>query len=87
MKHKLSKNQLRKILKEALEHFKTDRIPLEKLEKYLTEKYGFTKEEAEDFWFKAFKLGIAKIGIDVTDDYKPYNVITLKNEEDYEIIG
>ena len=53
-------------MKEALEHFKTDRIPLEK--------YGFAKEEAEDFWFKAFKLGITKIGIDVTSDYKPYNI-------------
>ena len=83
----MDKERIRRILKEALEHFKTDRVPLEKLEEYLQEKYGFTREEAEDFWFEAYKSGVAKIGIDVTDDFKPYNVIMLKDEEDYEIIG
>lgn len=83
----MEEKQIEKILKEALKYYHTDALPLEKLEEYLMEKHGFTKEQAENFWFKALKSRIAEIAIDVTNHYKPYNVIMLKNEEKYEIIG
>ena len=83
----MKKEQIKKILKEALKHHHTDALPLEQLEKYLIEKHGYTKEQAENFWFEALKSGIAEIAIDVTDDYKTITVIMLKNEEKYEIIG
>jgi len=83
----MEEKQIEKILKEALKHHHTNALPLEKLEKYLIEKHGFTKEQAENFWLEALKSGIAEIAIDVTDDYKPYNVIMLKEENNYEILG
>ncbi|RLE73929.1 MAG: hypothetical protein DRZ80_05440, partial [Thermoprotei archaeon] len=58
----MKKEDMKRLLKDALEYYNADRIPLEKLEKYLVEKKGFTKEQAKNFWIEAYTSGIAEIG-------------------------
>ncbi|RLE90953.1 MAG: hypothetical protein DRJ46_03090 [Thermoprotei archaeon] len=84
----MKRKQAKKILKEALEYYNINQIPLEKLEKYLVEKKGFTKEQAKNFWIEAYTSGIAEIGAIATDDLsRLINVIRLKRKEEYEEIG
>jgi len=84
----MKKEDMKRLLKDALEYYNADRIPLEKLEKYLVEKKGFTKEQAKNFWIEAYTSGIAEIGAIATDDLsRLINVIRLKRKEEYEEIG
>ncbi len=82
----MEEKQIEKILKEALKHHHTNALPLEKLEKYLIEKHGYTKEQAENLWLEALKSGITEIAIDVTDEPQTIQCNHAKNEENT-IIG
>ncbi|MCD6458079.1 MAG: hypothetical protein J7K82_04440 [Thermoproteales archaeon] len=84
----MNKEHMKKILKEVLEYYNAVRIPVKKFEEYLMEKYGYTREEAKKFWLRACMLGVAQVGAVATKDFSGViNVIRLKEEEEYEVLG
>jgi len=77
----LMKEQIKKILKEALKHYNEKWITLKQLEEYL-EKLKIDKEETKKFWLKALKAGIAEIGAETGENYEAYPVIWLKENNE-----